>query len=294
MKAGREKTVAYGTFERTDCGRRLGVALGWHRTDPPSRFGHTATADLHRARVGIYLVSATWLSGLGVVRYFPALRQPIAWPQIGIISRNELMATITNDSAGDTMDQDRAALSRSDRRTLDDLFRHPIAHNLAWKDAVGLFERVGSVAEKANHELVFDAGGQTLTMRRPHAKELTTSEVMDLRHFATRAGLSRHGSSPAPSHPDRAAPELLVVVDHHGAKIYHIDVTSDDATRRTITPYDPHHFLHHLTHKDQSRSRANARPRRRVSMSRYRRRWRKAARSSSSGTAPATAMRRSI
>jgi len=170
------------------------------------------------------------------------------------------MATITNDSAGDTMDQDRAALSRSDRRTLDDLFRHPIAHNLAWKDAVGLFERVGSVAEKANHELVFDAGGQTLTMRRPHAKELTTSEVMDLRHFATRAGLSRHGSSPAPSHPDRAAPELLVVVDHHGAKIYHIDVTSDDATRRTITPYDPHHFLHHLTHKDQSREQGQRAP----------------------------------
>jgi hypothetical protein len=170
------------------------------------------------------------------------------------------MATTINDSAGDTVDQDRASMSRSDRRTLDDLFRHPIAHNLAWKDVVGLFERVGSVAEKSNHEFVFDAGGQTQVMRRPHAKELTTSEVMDLRHFATRAGLSPHGASHAATHANSAAPALLVVVDHHGAKIYHIGVAPDDEARRTITPYDPHHFLHHLTHKDQSREQGQRAP----------------------------------
>jgi hypothetical protein len=45
----------------------------------------------------------------------------------------------------------------------------------------------------------------------------------------------------------------MVVVDHHGARIYRIDVASADASKHEIKPYDPHHFLHHLTHKGESR-----------------------------------------
>jgi stalled ribosome rescue protein Dom34 len=52
----------------------------------------------------------------------------------------------------------------------------------------------------------------------------------------------------------------MVVLDHHGAKIYRIDSASDDASQREITPYDPHHFLHHLTHKDQSREQGQRAP----------------------------------
>lgn len=44
----------------------------------------------------------------------------------------------------------------------------------------------------------------------------------------------------------------MVVVDHHGAKIYRIGAASSDASKREVAPYDPHHFLHHLTHKEQS------------------------------------------
>jgi hypothetical protein len=59
MKAGREKAVAYGAFKCADFGKRLGVALGWHLIDPPSRTGyHCAphTANLPRDRIGIHLV----------------------------------------------------------------------------------------------------------------------------------------------------------------------------------------------------------------------------------------------
>jgi MoxR-like ATPase len=52
----------------------------------------------------------------------------------------------------------------------------------------------------------------------------------------------------------------MVVVDHHGAKIYRIDPASGDASKREITPYDPHHFLHHLTHKDQLREQGQRAP----------------------------------
>jgi hypothetical protein len=52
----------------------------------------------------------------------------------------------------------------------------------------------------------------------------------------------------------------MVVVDHHDAKIYHVDLASDDVSKHEITPYDPHHFLHHLTHKDQSHERGQRAP----------------------------------
>jgi hypothetical protein len=112
-------------------------------------------------------------------------------------------------------------------------------------------------------------------MRKPHTKDLTSSEVLALRHFLIEAGVSpEHPSEPAihpdPAHsesahsesaePTLAAPDLLIVVDHHGAKIFHIDVTSDDASEHVIRPYDPHHFLHHLTHKDQDRERGQRAP----------------------------------
>ena len=55
-------------------------------------------------------------------------------------------------------------------------------------------------------------------------------------------------------------PTLMVVVDHHGAKIYRIASASGGASKREITPYDPHHFLHHLAHKDQSREQGQRAP----------------------------------
>ena len=52
----------------------------------------------------------------------------------------------------------------------------------------------------------------------------------------------------------------MVVIDHHGAKIYRIDEASGDASNQEIRPYDPHHFLHHSTHKGQSREEGQRAP----------------------------------
>ena len=60
-----------------------------------------------------------------------------------------------------------------------------------------------------------------------------------------------HRRSSASSHVSPLT--LMVVMDHHVAKIYRIDSVSGETTTRQIAPYDPHHFLHHLTHKGQSR-----------------------------------------
>jgi hypothetical protein len=64
----------------------------------------------------------------------------------------------------------------------------------------------------------------------------------------------------ADANPIPASSDLLVVVDHHGTKIFHVDVASDDPSAHVILPYDPHHFLHHLAHKDQSRERGQRAP----------------------------------
>ena len=49
-------------------------------------------------------------------------------------------------------------------------------------------------------------------------------------------------------------------MDHHGAKVVHVDVASDEASEHVIRPYDPHHFLHHLVHKNQSHERGQRAP----------------------------------
>lgn len=170
-----------------------------------------------------------------------------------------MKTTHTDDDTG-TVARYLSSITGSHRRTLEAIFRHPSAHNLEWHDVVGLIGEIGDAQEKHNSEFVFEVAGKRLEMRKPHTKDLTSSQVIELRHFLMEAGASPEHSSQPAAHPDPAAPSLLVVVDHHGTKIFHIDVTSDDASEHVIRPYDPHHFLHHLAHKDQSRERGQRAP----------------------------------
>jgi hypothetical protein len=71
---------------------------------------------------------------------------------------------------------------------------------------------------------------------------------MALRHFLTRSGLSGKNSNSTVSTAD-----FLVAIDHHEARIYRMDPHPADPAELTVKPYDPHGFLHHLTHKDQTR-----------------------------------------
>ena len=45
--------------------------------------------------------------------------------------------------------------SRRDSRTLEAIFRHPAAHNLAWSDALHLIEGLGVVRSEPNGRLLF-------------------------------------------------------------------------------------------------------------------------------------------
>jgi hypothetical protein len=153
----------------------------------------------------------------------------------------------------------RAVLHGAHQRTLDALFRHPAAHNLAWMEVLALMEKISVVQRRSDDKFTFDLAGQHYVMHKPHGKDLTSSEVADLRHFLQRAGWSPAGASPAPA-SQPAVLSLLVAMDHHGARIYRVDPGAADPARLEIRPYDPHHFLHHLTHKDQSREQGQRAP----------------------------------
>ncbi len=163
------------------------------------------------------------------------------------------MNTVEDKRPGQNAPHDTTALTGARSRTLRAIFRHPTAHNLEWDDVVSLFGKIGGVEHRANDEYAFDLGGKRHVMRRPHGKDLASSEVSTLRVFLSDAGWSVDGG---PLVPEQALPttrNLLVVVDHHDARLYRIDAKSDsEADVDKIEPYDPHHFLHHLTHRDQA------------------------------------------
>jgi hypothetical protein len=163
-----------------------------------------------------------------------------------------------HDDHGGAASNPSAAVTGVDRRTLDAIFRHPLAHNLSWREVVNLFTAIGGSEEKHNGEFVFRAGDDTLAMNKPHTKDLTGQEVMDLRHFLKRAGWSPSESAPPELDAAATAPSLIVVIDHAGAKVYRIDRSIDDG--HGVTAYDPKHLLHHLERKMRDEDRDETYP----------------------------------
>jgi hypothetical protein len=156
--------------------------------------------------------------------------------------------------------KDRSAVTGAKRRTLEAIFRHPSAHNLEWTHVVALIKKIGEVDERANSEFAFHVAGHLHLMRKSHSKDLTGPEVIDLRKFLHQAGWSVDHAPQASVASETGAPALVVVMDHHEAKIYRIDGSADDPSSQEIRPYDPHHFLHHLAHKDQDREQGQRAP----------------------------------
>ena len=160
---------------------------------------------------------------------------------------------------------DPATLSTAGRRTLQALFRHPIAHNLEWKDVVALFKMLGAVEQQTHDAVVFRIGGAEHRVHKPHSKDITVHELLGFRSILTQAGCSPDAQ--ARQHPLAAEPatvpsppDLMVTVAHHEARVYRLDMQSAEPLDHVITPYDPHHFLHHLTHKNLSREHGQRAP----------------------------------
>lgn len=170
------------------------------------------------------------------------------------------MKTLHAGSRNDSPAPNHPALAGSHSKTLEAIFRHPLVHSLEWSDVVALIEKIGGVDQKANNEATFEVAGERHRFHKPHTKDLPGSEVIELRKFLQRAGWSPEAPPQSASDRSPVVPSVMVVVDHHEARLYAISSTSTEDSKLEIKPYDPHHFLHHLTHKDQSREQGQRAP----------------------------------
>lgn len=139
-----------------------------------------------------------------------------------------------------------ASLSGPHLRTFEAIFRHPAAHNLAWRDVHALFRHVGEVSEEPNGNLKVTRHGQTLVLRPSRTKEVAeTSELMELRHFLER-------SETAPPETNGTEAHWLLVIDHHEARIFRSEIRG--TVPQQILPHEPADFFRHAPNsKDFSR-----------------------------------------
>lgn len=64
-----------------------------------------------------------------------------------------------------------------------------------------------------------------------------------------RAGCAPRTPSQAAAHGAPPSSSLIVVIDHHQARIYYVDIEGDDPASHLLTPYDPQHLLHNVSRK---------------------------------------------
>jgi hypothetical protein len=144
-------------------------------------------------------------------------------------------------------------LSTSHQKTYDHIFQHPLPHNLQWREVVSMLSAMPdtNATEDPDGKLKITRNGQSLTLHRPRTKDLTdTEELMQLRHFLDRS------AAPAPT-PAKPGTHLLVVIDHHQARIFTTELHNSLPHR--ITPYDPFGFGRAL-HYNQDDSNGQRKP----------------------------------
>lgn len=170
------------------------------------------------------------------------------------------MNTLRTHAADPSQPTSSADLAESRKRTVASLFGHPFPRNLEWSDALELLEAIGEVEHHDNGKSTLRIDDTKTVVHQPHGRDMAEDEVMALRKFLRQAGWSEEGHAQTSSDVSMPAKCLLVAVDHHEAKIYQIGPNSQTASGPEIKPYDPHHFLHHMTHKDRDRQRGQRAP----------------------------------
>ena len=147
----------------------------------------------------------------------------------------------------------RPQLTKTHQSTYDSIFRHPIAHNLQWRDIRSMLGELGTVADQANGHFKTTCGAESLILHPANDKTLPDVDVvMAIRHFLKRVGLDH----PEPAHTGL---HLLVVIDHRHARIYRTEMHGE--VPQSIAPYDPHGFDRAL-HYNQDDSNGQRKPER--------------------------------
>lgn len=136
-------------------------------------------------------------------------------------------------------------ISGTHRAALEKVFQHPLSHNLTWRELTKLFETIGSAERRPNGDLMLRIDSEQLSLKPARSKDLDATEILDVRHLLVRAGWSDKGTEPITPAP-APTPDVLVVIDHAGARLYPIHAES-----QTMAVEETRHLLHE--HIDRGR-----------------------------------------
>ena len=137
---------------------------------------------------------------------------------------------------------------------LDSLLHSKLPRNLSWEKVVDLITKIGVVEPRGNDEFAFVIGTQRAYFKKPSSHDLDVEEVSHLRKFLKEAQM--------PDQHAEAPPSLrtVVVIDHHAAHIYRDTADNLETGEKTVRPYDPFDFHHHLIHRKESHYRGGRVP----------------------------------
>ncbi len=126
------------------------------------------------------------------------------------------------------------------------LLHGKLPRSMRWADAVELVEHLGQVRAQGGDEFTFIIGGERELFRRPHSSDLGVEEVSRLRKLLKAAAPESASAEPALDQ------RTVVAIDHHAAHVFHNLDDRRPQEDAAITPYDPHHFHHHLIHRKEA------------------------------------------
>ena len=128
-------------------------------------------------------------------------------------------------------------------RILQEIFAHPLPHNLEWREVVSVVNELGSALERHDGKYEFQIGRTKAVFTKPHHKDMEPAGVIELRRFLLQAWSAT------------AAPETkptVVLIDHHGAHFFVPDADGTLQPGGELEPHDPHGFRRHLEHRKEA------------------------------------------
>jgi hypothetical protein len=81
-------------------------------------------------------------------------------------------------------------MSNHHRKTLQQLFEHPVSHNIEWRAVLSLLESVGSVANSSGGRIAVTIGSRTEDFKNAGHKDLDAGDVVKMREMLATAGYS--------------------------------------------------------------------------------------------------------
>lgn len=124
--------------------------------------------------------------------------------------------------------------------TYNQVFQHPITHNLEWRDLQAMFEDLGTVEHEHNGNLKVTLNDQAVVFHSPALSDIaTTEQVMQVRHM-----LEAHGNKAVHAHPKH----VLVIMNHTATTVYHLELGKEG--KEELIPGDNlgHHKHVHSKH----------------------------------------------